>query len=32
MPNKQIIQFVDEETGDVIDVEIDTTKVDISKI
>lgn len=32
MPNKQIIHFVDEETGDVIDVEVDTTKVDISKI
>lgn len=32
MVNKQIIQFVDEETGDVIDVEVDTTKIDISKI
>ena len=29
---KEIIQIVDEDTGDIIDVEIDTTKVDITKI
>ena len=32
MANIEIVQIVDEDTGDIIDVEIDTSKIDITKI
>lgn len=32
MANIEIVQIVDEDTGDIIDVEIDKSKIDITKI